>query len=187
MVFSWAGCHNYRKDGLCRVPNALPGTFYRAHDKGHSLPWAYDTPHGSDKRTVQISLSCVVPQAHGKERPLPCVGQERTAKRRRHVRHPWHGGRLGRTLTVVSLCRAPHMKRTAQMYLCRAFHAGARQRLFKTLVFWFLLICPLQMHYFVPCISNWYSSPFIWYFYEFLSLKGFSSHKSKLNRKYMQW
>jgi hypothetical protein len=62
--------------------------FYRTHGKGPSLPCAYDTPHGSDKHTVQISLPCVVPQAHGKERPLPCVGQERTTKRLRHVRRP---------------------------------------------------------------------------------------------------
>jgi hypothetical protein len=79
---------HYRKDGLCRAPNDLPDAFYRAHGKGHSLPCAYDTPHGSDKRTVQISLPCVVPQAHGKERPLPCVGSARTAKRPRHVRRP---------------------------------------------------------------------------------------------------
>jgi hypothetical protein len=36
----------------------------------------------------------------------------------------------GAELTVVSLCRAPLMKRTAQMYLCRLFPSGARQRLF---------------------------------------------------------
>jgi hypothetical protein len=101
------GNTHYRKDALCRAPNALPGAFYRAHGKGHylpcaydtphgsdkrtvqiSLPCAYDTPHGSDKRTVQISLPCVDPQAHGKEWPLPCVGQGRTSKRPRHVRRP---------------------------------------------------------------------------------------------------
>jgi hypothetical protein len=90
IIYLYQVCHrvvltHYRKDGLCRAPNALPGAFYRAHGKGHSLPCAYDTPHGSDKHTVQISLSCVVPQAHDKEQPLPCVGQERTAKRPRHV------------------------------------------------------------------------------------------------------
>jgi hypothetical protein len=69
-----AGGEHYRKDGLCRAPNDLPGAFYRTHGKGHSLPCAYVTPHGSDKHTVQISLSCVAPQAHGKERPVPCVG-----------------------------------------------------------------------------------------------------------------
>jgi hypothetical protein len=41
--------------------NDLPDVFYRAHGKGHSLPCAYTTPHGSDKRTVQISLPCVAP------------------------------------------------------------------------------------------------------------------------------
>jgi hypothetical protein len=60
---------HYWKDDLCRAPNDLPGAFYQAHGKGHSLSCTYNTPHGSDKRTVQISLLCVAPQAHGKERP----------------------------------------------------------------------------------------------------------------------
>jgi hypothetical protein len=67
------GVH-YRKDGLCRAPNDLPGAFYRAHGKGLSLLCAYDTTHDSDKRTVQTSLSCVVSRAHDKEISLPCVG-----------------------------------------------------------------------------------------------------------------
>jgi hypothetical protein len=58
---------HYRKDGLCRAPNDLLGAFYRAHGKGLSLPCAYDTTHGSDKRTVQTSLPCVVSRAQ-------CVG-----------------------------------------------------------------------------------------------------------------
>jgi hypothetical protein len=107
----------------------LPGAFYRAHGKGHSLPCANDTLHGSDKRTVQTFLPCVVTRAPGKDISLPCVGPERTAKSPGHVRHPWHDGRRGRTLTVVSLCRAPYMKRATQIYLCRAFHVGTRQRL----------------------------------------------------------
>jgi hypothetical protein len=61
---------------------------------------------------------------------VPCIGPAHTAKRPGHMRRLWHGGRLGRTLTVVSLCPAPHMKRTAQIYLCRAFRVGARQKLF---------------------------------------------------------
>jgi hypothetical protein len=68
------GLWHYRKDGLCRAPKDLPGAFHRAHGKGHSLPCAHATPHGSDKRTVQISLPCVATKAHGKEQPVPCVG-----------------------------------------------------------------------------------------------------------------
>jgi hypothetical protein len=41
---------------------------------GPALPCAYDTTHGSDKRTVQTSLPCIVSRAHGKEISLPCVG-----------------------------------------------------------------------------------------------------------------
>jgi hypothetical protein len=123
-------CIHYRKDGLCRASNDLPGAFYRAHGKDLSLPCAYDKTHGSDKRTVQTSLPCVVSRAHGKDISLPCIGPERTAKRPGHVRRPWHGGWLGRTLTVVSLSHAPYMKRTTQIFLCRAFLSGARQRLF---------------------------------------------------------
>jgi hypothetical protein len=117
LLKSKAVCFHYRKDGLCLAPNDLPGAFYRAHGKDHSLPCAYDTPHGYNKRTVQTSLSCVIPRVHGKDTSLPCVGPARTAKRPGHVRRLWHGGRLGRTLTVVSLCRAPYMKRTSQIYL----------------------------------------------------------------------
>jgi hypothetical protein len=65
---------HYRKDGLCRAPKDLPCAFHRAHGKGHSLPCAHATLHGSDKRTVQISLPCVATKAHGKEQPVPCVG-----------------------------------------------------------------------------------------------------------------
>jgi hypothetical protein len=83
-----SGKVHYRKDALCHAPNALPDAFYRAHGKGHSLPCACDMPHGSEKRTVQISLPCVDPQAHGKEWPLPCVRQGRMSKKPRHVRRP---------------------------------------------------------------------------------------------------
>jgi hypothetical protein len=67
------GDSHYRKDGLCRAPKDLLGAFHRAHGKGHSLPCAHATPHSSDKRTVQISLPCVDPKAHGKEQPVSCV------------------------------------------------------------------------------------------------------------------
>jgi hypothetical protein len=63
----FSSTNHYRKDGLCLAQNDLPGAFDRAHGKGHSLPCAYDTPHGSDKRTVQTSLPCVVSRAHDKD------------------------------------------------------------------------------------------------------------------------
>jgi hypothetical protein len=37
IIFIIAIVIHYRKDGLCRAPNALPGAFYLAHGKGHSL------------------------------------------------------------------------------------------------------------------------------------------------------
>jgi hypothetical protein len=72
---------HYRKDALCRAPNDLSGAFCRAHGKGHSLPCAYATPHGSDKCTVQISLSCVAPQARTAKSGMCCVSDHSARQR----------------------------------------------------------------------------------------------------------